>query len=223
MALTLEEDFMTENTSTKQIALAELLLRRKELNALFNLRYEAQAAEVTKDRVSRRKVNEETDQVEGQISLVDKALLEREHNYYAHQRRLADSVVQQANWTTTVHVEPHLMSDDENAPTEGSVPAKLAELLVRRKDLEQQLGTLNMRRLHADEELYHQVSERLEISKGLGELVAKVTRKAPSELRPFQRFDLLQAKLREIDASIQHANWDTMVDVPLSVLTRFSA
>lgn len=211
-------------TDTKKKPLAELLLRRKELNALFEERMGAQQAAICRDHVQRQKVNDETDQVTGRVSLVDKDLLEKETNYYAHQRRLADSVVQQANWTTEVSVPHYLMVDDEEL-TDGDVGVKLAELLVRRKDLEQRIrmapSATNLRA--SVDDLYQEISERLPISEGLGDLMKKVQRKAPSEIKVFKVKDVLQQKLREVDAKIQKANWDTVVDVPSTVLSNFSA
>lgn len=210
-------------TDKKKIALAELLLRRKELNALFSGRLAAQEAGITRDNVQRRKVNDEIDQVVGHVSLVDKDLLEKETNYYAHQRRLADSVVQQANWTTEVSVSGDLMSDEEVAST-GPATVKLAELLVRRKELEDRIRRApaphNFR--VSAEELFQEISERVPIADGLGDLVTKVKRKAPSELKPFQVVDTLQRKLREVDACIQKTNWDTQVEVSKTVLDNFS-
>lgn len=208
-------------TDTKQTPLAELLLRRKELNQLYDLRLNAQQHQITKDKLVRRKVNDETDQVDGQISLVDKDGLEKETNYYAHQRRLADSVVQQANWTTEIEVPVFVMSDELETP-KGTSNVKLAELLVRRKDLDQQLHRADTLRTGADD-LFKVVSERLEISKGLGDIVEKVDRKHPHQLKPFQSYDALQTKLRKVDALIQKTNWDTLVKAPVTVLTNFSA
>jgi hypothetical protein len=213
-----EELIMTE---TKKTTLAELLLRRKELNQLFSLRLEAQQMQVTKDVLQRRKVNDETDQVDGKISLVDKGALERESNFYAQQRRLADSVVQQANWTTEVEVPSSLMTDEEEEHA-GTSTVKLAELLVRRKDLDQQIGRFDLYRT-SDEDLYKVVSERLPIAKGAGEITEKVARLAPSKLKPFMHHDQLQKKLNAVDALIQRTNWDTAVEPPVSVLANFTA
>jgi hypothetical protein len=213
-----EELIMTE---TKKTTLAELLLRRKELNQLFSLRLEAQQMQVTKDVLQRRKVNDETDQVDGKISLVDKSALERESNFYAQQRRLADSVVQQANWTTEVEVPSSLMTDEEEEHA-GTSTVKLAELLVRRKDLDQQIGRFDLYRT-SDEDLYKVVSERLPIAKGAGEITEKVARLAPSKLKPFMHHDQLQKKLNAVDALIQRTNWDTAVEPPVSVLANFTA
>ncbi|RKY28742.1 MAG: hypothetical protein DRP83_00155 [Planctomycetota bacterium] len=213
---------MTEAKNPK-IPLARLLLRRKELNALFQARFDALRLELTKDDLQRRKVNEETDQVEGVISLVDKAGLEKEADYYAHQRRLADSVVQQANWATDVEVPAHVMTDDDVTETNDKAKAKLAELLVRRRDLEQRMSAFGPSLRFRTDDLHEQVSDRLPIADGLAKITEKVERKTPSQLKPFMQHDALQAKLRAVDTVIQKANWDTVVEVPVTVLSNFSA
>jgi predicted nucleic acid-binding OB-fold protein len=213
-------------TDTKKVPLAELLLRRKELNALLDERVSAQQSSVCRDHIQRLKINDEIDQVTGRISRVSKGLLEKETNYYAHQRRLADSVVQQANWTAEVVVAAYLMSDEiepaEGEEKDGSASVKLAELLVRRKELGQRLRTMPSALIPSSEDLYQEINERIPISKGLGDLVEKVQRRAPSDLKTFKARDALQRKLREVDAKIQRANWDTEVTVPKTVLSNFS-
>jgi len=204
-------------TQQQKTTLAELLLRRKELNVLYNTR--AFAVSNLRDQLRRRQVSDEVDQLEGQVSLVDPEELEKETNYYAHQRRLSDSVVQQANWTTTLEV-PQALMDDEN--TDGTMSCKLAELLVRRKELDSathsrsvDLGVVGP---YVEQNgVWKQVNERIPVEKGLSELYQKVERKGPSQIRAFMLVDTCQKKLRLLDTYIQKTNWDTVVEVPATV------
>lgn len=192
-----------------QTTLAELLLRRKELNRLYAVR--VAASSYTRDTVRRVKVTDEYDQVDGRLSRIDKAALEKETNYYAHQRRMVDSVIQQTNWVTEVTVPSMVMMDDLSS-CDGRTTAKLAELLVRRKEVESQLARNDPHNSSTDD-LYTLVSTRIPVSAGLSEITDKHVRFSPCTLDSYALNDLREMRLREIDTAIQRCNWATYVEV----------
>lgn len=212
---------------TRTVALAELLLRRKELHVLVSTR--TYAMQNLRDRLERTRVSEEYDQVSGLVSAVDPTELERELNFYAHQRRLADSVVQQANWTTEVEVPRFIMEDESNldaTPAMQRVNVKLAELLVRRKELDEKplsrgvdLSTIGPR--SEQDGVWHKIDARLGVSEGMDVVTKGLERKAPVEVPAFQRVDDIQHRLRLLDKAVQKANWKTEVEVDESVFRAY--
>lgn len=93
-----------------KIKLAEALLRRKEL---------AEKSEVVKKlkdnqlfyeiRANRVKVTEGIDEISANFPKLTASQVTAEFDYVAKQLRLVDALIQQANWTTELEVDPMVM------------------------------------------------------------------------------------------------------------------
>ena len=86
---------------------------------------------------------------------------------------------------------------------------KLAEALLRRKELQEkvdQLRTINK------EGLFETKAKRVNVTESIDDVVAAVPRITLAEITP--GFDYYAKQLRMIDAVIQQANWTTEVEVP---------
>ena len=85
---------------------------------------------------------------------------------------------------------------------------KLAEALLRRKELQEkvrQLGEINTR------ELYEVKAKRTKVTDDVDDIVAQVPLLALPQVT--HAFDWHSKRLRQIDAVIQQANWETTVEV----------
>lgn len=85
---------------------------------------------------------------------------------------------------------------------------KLAEALLRRKQLNQKVA-----QLHAfnQEKLFEIKVNRQKVSDNIDNVVASVPKVSFSSLT--KEFDFYSKQLRIIDAAIQQANWTTELDV----------
>jgi len=79
--------------------LAEALLRRKELATKVEQLKAIKDKDVYQMKFTRKSVNENLDDVVAQVPMLTAAQVTAEFDYYAHQLRLVDAAIQQANWT----------------------------------------------------------------------------------------------------------------------------
>lgn len=85
---------------------------------------------------------------------------------------------------------------------------KLAEALLRRKELQQKVDVL---RSIKDRDIFEVKAKRQAVSDSIDDIVAQVPKLEASQVT--KEFDWHARQLREIDAVIQQANWTTEVDV----------
>lgn len=85
---------------------------------------------------------------------------------------------------------------------------KLAEALLRRKELQEKVD-----QLHAinKKELYEVKAKRVNITDSVDDLVAQVPKVSINEVTA--AYDFYAKQLRLVDAAIQQANWTTEVEV----------
>ena len=87
---------------------------------------------------------------------------------------------------------------------------KVAEALLLRKNYEQKLSRLE---IFKDAELYEVKTSRKQIKEGE---IEEITTKAPrlSLKEVMEEYNNLSKRIRQLDASIQKANWDNSVELP---------
>lgn len=94
---------------------------------------------------------------------------------------------------------------------------KLAEALLRRKELQQKVDQLKS--INAPQ-LFQMQVQRIKVSDGLDEVTAKVPRMTASQVT--EEYDFYAKQLRLCDAAIQQANWQTEIAIGNDVMTAFS-
>jgi len=93
---------------------------------------------------------------------------------------------------------------------------ELARALLRRKELQEKVDLL---RHIKDDQLHETVMQRRQINETVDDIAAKVPKVSINEVT--RAFDFHARQLREIDAAIQRANWETMIVVPDEALADF--
>lgn len=92
------------------IKLAEALLRRKELSEKLNvLRHFKDNHAFYEVRGQRVKVTEGLEDINVNYPKLEASQVTAEFDYVAKQLRLVDALIQQANWTTVLVVDPMVM------------------------------------------------------------------------------------------------------------------
>jgi hypothetical protein len=94
-----------------QAALAELLLRRKELEGKVRQLHAVQVSDMTVFKVNRVKAHEGLDEIKAQVPKVTMNQVTAAHDWYAKQLRLCDAAIQRANWATQVDIQDGVMDD----------------------------------------------------------------------------------------------------------------
>ena len=94
-------------------ALAELLLRRKELDGKVREVTGFKVADVFEMRVKRVKVADGIDKVVANVPKLSLKEVTAEHDFYARQLRMVDALIQRTNWETEVTSTGDLMADFE--------------------------------------------------------------------------------------------------------------
>src|SRR6185312_8843560 len=93
-----------------EIKLAEALLRRKELSEKVNiLRHFKDNQMFYEIRGQRNKITEGTDELNANLPKLTASQVTAEYDFAAKQLRLVDALIQQANWTTVLEVDPMVM------------------------------------------------------------------------------------------------------------------
>lgn len=90
--------------------LAEALLRRKELQAKVSQLQTIQSTALFQVVVARRQVSETIDDITAKVPTLNAAEVTAEYDFYAHQLRVLDAAIQQANWTTELSMSTDVMS-----------------------------------------------------------------------------------------------------------------
>lgn len=96
-----------------QAALAELLLRRKELEGKVRQLHAVQVSDMTQFKVNRVKVTDGLDEIKAQVPKVTMNQVTAAHDWHAKQLRLCDAAIQRANWDTQVEVPDSVLGDYE--------------------------------------------------------------------------------------------------------------
>lgn len=92
------------------IKLAEALLRRKELSEKLNvLRHFKDNQMFYEIRGQRNKITDGLDELNANYPKLTASQVTAEYDYVARQLRLIDGIIQQANWTTVLNVDPMIM------------------------------------------------------------------------------------------------------------------
>lgn len=91
--------------------LAELLLRRKELNEKVAVLKNLKSANIFELKTERRKAHEGFDDVIAQVPKLTASQVTAEYDWHARQLRLVDAAIQQANWSTEVEIPDSVMKD----------------------------------------------------------------------------------------------------------------
>lgn len=86
---------------------------------------------------------------------------------------------------------------------------KLAEALLRRKELAEKLSVL---RHFKDNQLFYEIrGQRVKVTEGLEDLTSNYPKLEASQVTA--EFDFVAKQMRLIDAKIQHINWTCDVEV----------
>ena len=91
--------------------LAELLLRRKELQQKVDQIRSVKDRDLFEVKGKRMKVTDDTDDVVLQVPLLALSQITAEYDFYARKLRIVDAAIQQANWTLEVAADPTVMDD----------------------------------------------------------------------------------------------------------------
>ena len=93
---------------------------------------------------------------------------------------------------------------------------KLAEALLRRKELQEKVNIL---KLIKDKDLYEVKCRRQNVTENIDEVIAQVPKLTASQVT--HEFDWHSRRLRMIDAAIQQTNWITDVAVEPTVMADY--
>lgn len=94
---------------------------------------------------------------------------------------------------------------------------KLAEALLRRKELQEKVDILKK---FKDNHVYYEIrGQRVKVTEGLEELTANYPKMSASQVTA--EYDFAAKQLRLVDAAIQNANWTTELDVNEIVMKDF--
>jgi hypothetical protein len=95
--------------------LAELLLRRKELEGKVRQLRDVSAGDITEFKVQRVKVTDSIDEIKAMVPKVTMNQVTAAHDWFAKQLRLCDAAIQRANWETDVEVSDDVFADYSEA------------------------------------------------------------------------------------------------------------
>lgn len=93
-----------------EIKLAEALLRRKELAEKLNMVRQIKDTQlIYQIRNKRIQVTEQIESLDVDFPKLSLSQVTAEYDFVAKQLRLVDALIQQANWTTNLEVDPMVM------------------------------------------------------------------------------------------------------------------
>ena len=95
---------------------------------------------------------------------------------------------------------------------------KLAEALLRRKELQQKVDVL---RQIQDKDLFEVKARRTQVTESIDDIVAQVPKLEANQVT--REFDWHARQLREIDAAIQQANWTCELNVKDANMADFTS
>lgn len=93
---------------------------------------------------------------------------------------------------------------------------KLAEALLRRKELQ---GKVDQLKQIKDKDLFEVKGTRKQVAEGIDDIVLQVPKLLASQVTA--EFDWYSRQLRLIDATIQQANWTTVLTCDDSVMNDY--
>lgn len=94
---------------------------------------------------------------------------------------------------------------------------KLAEALLRRKELSEKLNVL---RHFKDNQMYYEVrGQRVKVTEGIEDLNMNIPKLEASQVTA--EFDHVARQLRLTDSGIQNANWTTILEVDPMVMEAY--
>lgn len=93
---------------------------------------------------------------------------------------------------------------------------KLAEALLRRKELQDQVARLEGINV---KDLFEVKAKRVNVTESLDDITAKVPKISMQQVTHCYNWHAKQ--LRKVDAAIQHANWETEVEVDDEVMNDY--
>lgn len=93
------------------VKLATALLRRKELQQKLMILTPFKQEKFFEMRAQRVRVTENLDDVTAQVPKLTLAQFTAEYDWHARQLRLIDAAIQNANWTTEIHLDDSIMKD----------------------------------------------------------------------------------------------------------------
>lgn len=96
---------------------------------------------------------------------------------------------------------------------------KLAEALLRRKELQAKVEILKK---FKDTQIYYEIrAQRVKVNEGLDDLSANYPKMEAKQVTA--EYDLAAKQLRLIDATIQQANWTTVLTINDCVMEDYKA
>lgn len=98
-----------------QIALAEALLRRKELQEKVDQLRTIKDKDIFDTKAVRRQAAEGIDDIVAKVPMLNAAAVTREYDFYARALRQVDAIIQRTNWETQVQVADTVLADFEPA------------------------------------------------------------------------------------------------------------
>jgi hypothetical protein len=93
---------------------------------------------------------------------------------------------------------------------------KLAEALLRRKELQQKVDQV---RAVKDKDLFEVKAQRRQVTESIDDIVAQVPKVTLAEVT--REYDHYAKQLRLVDAAIQNANWNTDIEIADTVMNDF--
>ena len=94
---------------------------------------------------------------------------------------------------------------------------KLAEALLRRKELNEKVAVLKSIQ---DRDLFEVKATRKPITESIDDVIAQVPKLTASQVTA--EFDFYARQLRLVDAAIQQANWITSIEISDTVMSDYS-
>ena len=94
--------------------------------------------------------------------------------------------------------------------------AKLAEALLRRKELNNKVAQLHQ---ILDRDLFEVKAQRKSVTENIDDIVAQVPKLTASQVT--SEYDFYARQLRLVDAAIQQCNWTTEVELGENVMKDF--
>jgi len=89
--------------------LAELLLRRKELNEKVAQLGKIKASDLFEVKVKRVNVTDSVDDITATVPKLTVSQVTAEYDHYAKQLRLVDALIQSTNWTVDINTDNNVM------------------------------------------------------------------------------------------------------------------
>lgn len=105
-----------------QMLLSDALLRRKELAAKVVLLSAIRKDSLFENIVVRKHVAEGIDDVVAKVPKLAIGQVTAELDHYSKALRMVDSVIQKANWTTSLEVDGHVLLDFADRPQATKTP-----------------------------------------------------------------------------------------------------